>query len=304
MFTVFRRAITTGITGFWRNLWLSIAATIVMTLTLLLIGGVITLHGMARTALVNLENRLDISVYVRKEVSEEKILEIKSHIESFPEVRDITYVSREQALADFRDRHKNNPRILDALAELSENPLRATLNIKANTLDAYADLAHRIEEDPALKDSIARVNFEDNRRIIERMQQLSANIRRFGSGLVAIFVAIALLVVYNTVRLTIFSRKEEIEIMRLVGATNWYIRGPFLLEGVLYGLTGAAFTTTILTSILLAANERINAFLGAADWQVILPGGSIWYLILLEFFAGILVSITSGAIAIRRYLKI
>jgi cell division transport system permease protein len=234
---------------------------------------------------------------------EDKILTIKDSISKDPKVREVRYTSAVQALQEFKERHQNDPLIQQSLNELSENPLPAALNIKANALEDYPAVAEALKN-PDYAEFIDRVNYEDNQSIIERLSKILNFIITIGIALVLVFSVIAVLVIFNTITLTIYNRKEEIEIMRLVGATNWYIRGPFLTEAFLYAflatvISSALFLpvfTSVLPKIALFVNPEITFFN-----QNIL---NFWYLSIIMLVIALLLASASTFFAVRKYLKV
>lgn len=299
----FFRIIKTGFVNYWRNLSLSVAATMVMTITLVIFAVLFLLFGLTDYSLKTIRNTVDISVYFKNGLGEDKINSIKLQIEANPKVQDVKYTSAEDALKQFKSKHTNDPLIQQSLNELTENPLPATLNVKANNLEDYPDIANQLN-DPQYKDFVDKVNYEDNRVVIDRLSKILKFIISFGIGLIGIFSFIAILVIFNTITLTIYNRKEEVEIMRLVGATNWYIRGPFLVESLLYGLFAAAITSALLYPIFNKFLPKIALYVSP---QISLFNQNVfnfWYLVLILVVLGVALSVISTLLAIRRYLKI
>ena len=299
----FLRIIKIGFVNFWRNIWLSLAATMVMTTTLVIFATLFMLFMVTNYSIHTIQNTVDVSVYFKVGLAEEQIFKIKDSVQSDARVKSADYVSASQAFDQFKARHQNDPLILSSLNELNSNPLSATLHIKANNLSDYPAISQSLNNGQ-YKDFIDNVNFEDNRAIIDRLDKILKFIIAFGSVLVGVFALIAILVISNTITLTIYNRKEEVEIMRLVGATNWYIRGPFLTESLLYSifstiLTGALFVpvfTKVLPKIATYVNPQLNVY----NHNLF----NFWYLILMMFVVALVLSVVSSMLAIRKYLKI
>ena len=299
----FFRVIRTGLTNAWRNGWLSAAATLIMVITLVIISVMAILFAVTNYSVNTIRERVDISAYFKTGIPESQVLLVKDDLENNSKVSKVIYISPDQALADFKQAHQNDPTIIASLSQLSENPLPATLRIKAVTLDDYASIADDLNS-AKYSTVIEKVNFEDNRLVIERLNRILKLIITFGIALLIVFSVIAVLVIFNTITLTIYNRREEIEIMRLVGATNWYIRGPFLIEALIYSLTATIITTLLLIPVYSKFIPRIDTYLN--------PGGTIFsqsyfhfqYLILLQLAVALLLSIISSLLAIRRYLRI
>ena len=299
----FFRVIKTGFVNFWRNLWLSAAATMVMTITLVIFAVLFLMFSLTSYSIKSIQNTVDISVYFKIGLVEQRILDIKQSIEADSRIKEVTYVSSQQALEEFRNEHASDETIQASLNELTENPLPATLHLKAYDLNDYPAIAENLQSGN-FKDFISKVNFEDNRVIIERLNKILQFIITAGIGLIAVFSLIAILVIFNTITLTIYNRKEEVEIMRLVGATNWYIRGPFIVESLLYSI----FSTTITSFLLLPVFSRVipgitqyvNPSLLVLNRNVF----NYWYVVIMLLTASIVLSIASTMMAIRKYLRI
>jgi cell division transport system permease protein len=298
----FYRAIRSGWINFWRNFWLSAAATLVMVVTLAMLTLTLITFNVTNIAVKNIQERVDISVYFKGKVAENQILNIKSHLESLSQVSTIKYISAQQALDDFKQKHAGNALIAESLAQLTDNPLPATLQIKAKTLEQYPQIAAELTK-PDYQTYIQKVNFEDNRTVIERLSRILNTIKKLGLGMAVIFSFIAVLVIFNTIRLTIYNRREEVEIMKLVGATNWYIRWPFIVESILYGLAASIITILMTIPILNYLLPRLNLYLGTTlnDKSSSFSLGNIF---LLQLGIAMLLGIISSSIAIRRYLKV
>ena len=301
MKTALKRILRTGYLSFRRNGWLSTATVLVMALVLFVLGNLIFLGALAGTVLDTLESKIDISVYFVSDAPEQNVLAVKKELEALPDVAKVNYISQNKALDQFREKHKANALIVGALEELGDNPLQASLNIKAQDPTNYATIS-----DFLLKKNypvVDKINYFENQKVIERLGSILTTVR--GSGaLLALFLAfVAILVAFNTVRLAIYTMREEIGIMRLVGATQWFIRGPFLINGVIYGGLAALATTLVFFPITWLASPRISLLVSDFDlFGYFLTNFFEFFGIIL--FTGILLGTASSFIAVRRYLKI
>ena len=298
----FKRIFHTGWTNFRRNSYLSFGTTGVMALVLLLFGGLMVLNYISGQIVTGLEDKVDVSVYFKNDASEEQILAVKNDLTNNPDVARITYISKQQALDEFKAKHAGDALIQQSLAELSDNPLQASLNVKAKDSSQYASLVSFLEANK-FRSIVDKINFYENEAVINRVQGISRGISNWGLVATLILAGIAILVTFNTIRLTIYNQKQEIEIMRLVGGSAWQVRAPFLIEGALYG-TFAAF---IATAVFYPALWFISSKAG-----VLLPGislisyftSNIAQFIGLVLAAGVLLGVISSYIATRRFLKI
>jgi len=296
-----KRIIGSGYQSFRRNGWLSTATIMVMVLVLFVLGNLIFLGAIAGTVLNALESKIDISMYFVTSAPEEGILGVKRELESLPDVKEVSYVSKEQALEIFRDKHRQNALIADALEEIGDNPLVASLNIKARDPSNYAVISEFLLEKNY--PTVDKINYFENQIVIDRLANILSSIRGGGAILAVFLSLIAVLVAFNTVRLAIYTMREEIGIMRLVGATSWFIRGPFLINGVLYGGISALVITFLFFPL---------SWLAAPKLSFLIPNFNLFSYFISNFFeffgimifAGIFLGVTSSFIAIRRYLQI
>lgn len=299
----FFRVIRTGFINYWRNLLLSAAATMVMVITLVIFAVLFLLFALTSNSIRTIQNRVDISVYFKNGLAEEQILNIKKELEQNSKIKEVAYTSAAQALEDFKVKHRDDPLILQSLNELNENPLPATLNIKAHNLDDYPAVAQIVASE-RYQPFIEKVNYEDNRPLIERLNRILNFIITLGLTLIVIFSIIAILVIYNTITLTIYNRKEEVEIMRLVGATNWSIRGPFLVEAFLYSVFATLITALLSLPIFSGILPKLALFVNSEFSLLHQNIFSFWFLVLLLLVISLVLSAFSTLLAIRKYLKI
>ncbi|MBI4132826.1 MAG: ABC transporter permease [Candidatus Sungbacteria bacterium] len=297
-----KRMMTYAWLSFRRNGWLSTATILVKMLTLFVIGGLILVSVIANTVLNDLENKIDISMSFTRGTPEDQILAIKREVETLQTVKEINYVSPEEALANFKERHKDDAVILASLEELGdENPLPATLNIKAQAPDQLAAIAKFLTDQQY--PSVEKINYFENQKVIDRLSAVVRGVRSTGVLAVLVLAFVAVLVAFNTVRLAIYTSREEINIMKLVGATNWYIRGPFMIEGLLHGGIAAVITAFIFFPLLWVMSPRISVFLPSVNLLAYFSKNFLEFFLIL-FVIGITLGVGSSFLAVRRYLKI
>jgi cell division transport system permease protein len=301
MFTSFKRIIKWGLKNFWRNGWLSTATVSIMVLTLLVITVLLMVNVVANAVLANLQSKIDISVYFKLDASEEDILKVKSQLEKLQEVKGTTYVSQNEALLNFKEKHKDNPVLLQSLEELEFNPLEASLNIKAKETNQYASI-NQFLESVYYKDLIDKVNYLQNKEIIEKLGKIITDVKTGGFGLSILLALIVFLVTFNAIRLAIYSSREEINVMKLVGASKWFIRGPFLVEGLLYGLVATVVTIILLYPFFYFLSPKISSFLPIGDIFSYFKANLFSFFLLL-LGIGVILGGSSSLIAVRKYLK-
>jgi len=302
MWVNFKRTIKSGLKSFWRNGWLSAATISVMVLTLIVISTLLMLNVVASAVLKNLQEKIDVSVYFKLEAEEEDILVVKSQLEKLTEVERVEYVSRDDALMRFKERHKDNPYLIQGLQELGENPLEASLNIKAQEASHYETINNFLEG-ISYSNLIDKIDYRQNKEVIERLSAIIANVKMVGLSLSGLLILIVILVTFNAIRLAIYSSREEIKIMRLVGANNWFIRGPFIVEGVLYGIISSLITLGILYPVFYFVSPKISGFLPIEDFFVYFQA-NFWALLVLLVVIGVILGVLSSLFAVRKYLKV
>jgi cell division transport system permease protein len=279
-----------------------------MTVTLFVIGSVIFLGAMLDSSLGQLRNKVDINVYFVTDADEAKILDLKSQIEQLPETASVEYVSREQALENFRKRHEDDHLTIQALDELDENPLGALLNIRAKETSQYESIASFLDGDNVLgndgqADIIDTVNYFQNRVAIEKLTQIINSAERLGLIATFVLIIISIMITFNTIRLAIYTSREEISVMQLVGASQTYARGPFIVEGILYGVASAILTLVLFYPLTFWLGPFTADFFGDINIFEYFIGnfGQLFSVILLS---GIFLGAISSYLAVRRYLKV
>jgi cell division transport system permease protein len=296
------RIFTAGWLNFKRNSYLSLGTTGIMALVLLLFSALMGLNFLSVKIVTSIQEKVDVTAYFKPNASEDEIMRIKDDVMELDEVRGVEYVSKDSALSDFKDRHAGDVLIQDSLAELDENPLQASLNIKASDPSQYAEIVSFLEGNK-FRTLIDKINFYENEQVISRVQGISKAIQNWGMLLTAALAVVAVLITFNTIRLTIYNQKQEIEIMRLVGGSNWHIRAPYLVEGSLYGIFAALITIVIFYPVVYLVSPKVESLMPNASLMGYFLANGVQY-VGLVFFSGIMLGVISSAVAIRRFLKI
>lgn len=265
------------------------------------------------SALVDFQDRVDINLYFVVDAEEEDILVLKGELESLPEVAQVTLTTREAALADFRERHKNDELILQGLEQLGENPLGASLAIRAKETQQYEGIAEFLSEKQAQETVstplIDRINYAKNKDAIDSLTKLIENERRQNEIISLVLVLIAAFVMFNTVKLAIYNSREEISVMRLVGASNYYITMPFVIVGIMQGLVAGVLVMLLLYPALIwdetlfypfpfFSGDTVQQFL--FDYFV----SNFLSIFAIVVGGGVLISGISSFLAVRKYLKV
>lgn len=311
-FTKLKRVFKTAFVNFWRNGSINIATTGIMTVTLLSISILIILTFLGNSLVENFKTKIDISVYFFSEASEEDIIKVRDEAAALPEVKEILYISKDQAWERFKAQYSDNPVITQGVEELDENPLFATLTVKAKNMDQYSKI-NGFLSDSRFKDIIKKVSFDENKTQIDKLSLITKTVQKDGAIVILVFVIISLFVVFNAIRLTMYNYKQEMKIMNLVGAGKWYIQFPFIIEGALYGAIGSIFSISILAGMIFLAKDvrNIESFLYGGPLAGFFKGSLIEYfknnflfIFGMQLAAGIAIGVLSSLFAIRKYMKI
>lgn len=306
MITKLKRVIKAGFMNFWRNGWVSLATVLIMLVTLFTVGSLIFARAIMMSTLDELQNKVDISVYFKTDAQEQDILIMRDSLTKLNEVKSVEYISREQALEEFKERHKDNALITQSLEELGENPLGAAVNIRAKETSQYASIAKFIEDSlkmEGVSSIIDKVNYSQNKLVIERLSKILDSSKRIGFIISIILVIISILVVFNTIRLAIYTSREEIGVMRLVGASNKFISGPFIVEGLMYGIIAGVLAAIVFYPLTMWLGPMTESFFSGINlYDYYLANFAQIFGILL--FSGIALGMISSLIAVRRYLKV
>ena len=299
------RIFKTGFRNIFRNAWLSTAATAIMVVTLL----VVTFFGFSaifvNNQLAEVKSKIDLSLFITDEASADSIKALQAKLIASPEVKSVEYVSKEDALARLASSSADGKKLAESAKEIG-NPLPASFEVKVKDLDNIKQVNEslkKLDTEKVVSESSLDKRDQNRQGIVENIIKISSGVARVGAVLSFLFLGIALLVIFNTIRMAIFTRREEIEIMRLVGATNWFIRGPFIVEGSLYGVFGGSVALLLLIPISRAIGpfitQRLNA--GAALEYF---SGHLPYVTLAIYALGILIGAVSSWFAISRYLRL
>jgi cell division transport system permease protein len=306
-YTKVKRIFRAGLTNFWRNGFVSLSSLVVMFIALFIITSLIFMSAIMNFSLQEIRNKVDINVYFTSNASEADIFSLKKSIENISEVQSVTYVSKEETLANFKERHKDDSLTLEALEELGENPLTASLSIKANQPSQYEGIAKFLSSEDSISGTnnsiIEKVNYNQNRIVIERLTKITDAVNTVGFWLAIIFLVIAVIITFNTIRLAIFISKDEISVMRLVGASGRYVKGPFVVSGVLYGIVSAALVMLVFLALTYWVGPYFKIFSGGLDlFDFYLRNfGQIF---LIVFGSGVALGGVSSYLAVHKYLKI
>lgn len=299
----FGRIIKFSFQDIFRNIWLSIVTVTILILALFSINMLLVVRVISQASVGAVKDKIDVSVFIKADTSEEKIINLKQQLENLDGVKKVDYISQAQALEIFRQKYQNNSNIIQALQELGTNPLTATLIIKpkdTSNSDILINDLNKINDD-----IIESKDFTDHKLILERINNITKKVSDAGMILSSIFVFISILVVYNAIRVAIYTHRKEIAIMRLVGASTSFIYMPFLLSGLIYALVGILAIVALFYPFLSLLQPYLEAFF--IDYQINIIqyyNSNFIYIFGLQLAGAALINIIASFIAVRKYAKV
>ena len=304
---LFKRVLVTGWKNFARGGAVSAATVLIMTVTLAIIASLVFISALLSYTLDTIKEKVDVSVYFVTTASEGEILAVKDQIEKLPQVASVTYTSADEALTAFRARHAADQLTLQALDELGGNPLDASLSVRAKDPAEYESIVNFLEASPALSADgasiVDRINYAQNKEVIDRLTLAIQATREIGFAIVILFAIASILIAFATVRLAIYTAKDEIAVIRLVGASNSYIQGPFIITGIITGVIAAALILLLLwPATWYAGTKTVSWFSGFSMANYYADHFSIIFFILL--FSGIVLGAVASVLAVRKYLNV
>ncbi len=298
--------ITFGVQNFWRNIWLSVVTVIILTLNLFLMSLVVGLNVVGDQALAAVKEKVNLSVFFTATTSEEQVETIRQELLQKPEVKSIAKITRQQHLDDLKKAYPNSGLVNAAIELLGENPLGPGLVVTARSFDGYSGVVQALQDskyETVIEDT--GNDFEANRDVINTIDHTVGRLRIAAIWLNLFFALIAVLMVFNTIRVNIYTHSDEIGIMKLVGASDTFVRGPFVVTSMMYGLLAAILTTLIFVPILTVTNPFLNSFFAGYDINILgYYYSHVWLVLGLEVLVGCGLSVLSSLFAIGRYLRV
>ncbi|TAL20327.1 ABC transporter permease [Patescibacteria group bacterium] len=302
MFISIARIIKFAAKDFWRNIWLSLVTTSILALALVSVNVLLVFNVLARQAVAAVEDRIDISVYFKENTSDEVVKTVRSYLLTLSSVKSVEATNREEALEKLRVRHANNPVIASSLATIGENPLGPSLSVKARTPEDYPAVLRALEN-PAFSSSIVEKNYDDHKLVIERIQRISSGVERAAIALSVVFLIIAVLIVFNSIRVAIYTHREEIGIMKLVGASNSFVRLPFVVEGVFFSVFALLLAAAVVLPAVRFATPSISSYFESQSVDLFgYYQTNALFIFGVELIGVVLLTITASAVAVGKYL--
>jgi cell division transport system permease protein len=305
-FIVFGRIIKTGFQNFIRNATLAVAAMAVMVITLTIVLLSVIANATFTNTIKQLTDKIDISVYLKDSVTQDQTNKLIGDFKNLSNVKDVSYLSKDAALEAYKKQNQNNLDLLLAISQ-TDNPLPATIRIKPRDPNRLQEIKDFIDKPEIKALQSDQSNYSGDRKdAVDKIAKATKFLREAGFAGVIVFGAVSMLIIFNTIRMAIFNRREELNIMRLLGAGNWYIRGPFVVETIIYGLISAAISITLCNSLFIILAKTFEASsLGLLDISYANSyfAHYFWIILLVQIGLGILIGAASSFIATRRYLK-
>ncbi len=287
----------------WRNIGLSFMTVFILILMLFSVNMLWSVKVLTNEAVSLVKDQVSLATYLVPTVSDKDVLDLKNHIEAISEVEKVDVMSRADVLESFQKRHQNSPEVLGALKELDNNPFGPTLMIKTKEPDSYKQVLEVLNS-PNYVGLIESKSFDGHEDALLRLQSITNRVENIGLGLTIAFGLIAFLIIFNTVRVAIFTHRTEISIKRLVGAHNWFIRGPYLVESLLFTVISVLITAVVLYFVF----HKLDPYLGA-----VFPGdfsltnyykSNILYLAFVQTSSVLVLTTISSSLAMRKQLKV
>ena len=286
-----------------RNVWLSAATITILVLTLFSINIMVTVRIISDNAISVIKDKVDFSLYLKNESREDEVLALKTRIEGLGNVKSVEYISKQQALQKFRDKNQNNQQVIEALRELGKNPLSPSLVISPSDTAQAPQLVESLKRLDS--DIIESRNFSDNATIIKKIDYITNKINEAGLFVIIIFSLTSLLVIYNTIKVAIYTHRREIEIMRLVGASRSFIVAPFLVSALIYSLIAILVITSVFFPFLSLLQPYLEVFFTGYNINIVSYFiTNFWVIFGIEFFAAAFAAMLASLLAVRKYSKI
>ncbi len=302
MFLSLKRIIRSGWVGFYRNNGLSMATVFILVMTISLATSLFLIRNISDQLIASLQEKVDVSVYFKKDCPEAEILALQEKLEDVQEIKSVEYVSKDEAMQIFVERHKDDSVLIESLQEVGTNPFFSALNIKAVEAAQY-DIISEFLAAEHFQEMIEDIDYYKKKPIIDKLFAVTYQVNRVGIILASVLAVVAVLLVFNQVKLAIYNKKEEIEVMKLVGSSNWFVRGPFIVQGVIAGVLSAMVAVLLWLGITFFLGPKLTEIIPGSDiFQYFLD--NILLIFLVQLAIGLRLGVLSSMIAIRKYLKI
>ena len=297
------RVIKFSLQDIFRNFSLSLMTVMILVLMLLSVNAMVLVRVVTNKATTTIKDQIDVSIYFNNNATPDRVQELTSYIVSFPEITNYTFLSSDEALQQFKSTYGENQKIMDALDQLEENPLGPTIVLKTKEPSDYNKIIDALNV-PEYRDTIEARTFEDTQRAIDKIDTITKKVEVFSLSLSIFFALIAFIIIFNTIRVTIFTQRTEINIKKLVGATNWFVRGPYLISSVIYSFVSTCIAIGIIFVAVSSIDPQFAEIFQQSDFLTSFINSSIILLFVSQFAIVLLLTIVSSLLAMRKYLRV
>lgn len=287
----------------FRNFSLSVMTVSILVLMLLSINTLVALRAMTTEATHLIKDQIDVSIFISHTASDEQVSEITAVVEKIPAVQSLTFISSEEVLADFREHYQDKPAVIASLDELDGNPLGPTLIIKTTETSDYDVIINALQV-PEYENIIESRTFDDTEGVINRIDVITNQVEKFSIALSVFFGIIAFFIIFNTIRISIYTQREEISIKKLVGATNWFVRGPYLMQALFFTIVSLILAGTLVYFALQAMDPYVATVFQKSSLLTNYFTSNIIMLTFVQFVAVLLLTTVSSLLAMRRHLRV
>lgn len=286
-----------------RNLSLSGMTVLILVLMLLSVNTLLVVRVITQESVSGIQEQLDVSIHFNPLAEDTSIQEIVQYVNSLPEIKETSFLTREDTLEQFRKTYEKKPAIVASLGELEANPLGPTLIIKTKEPADYGTVIKALEI-PEYEDIIVAKTFADTQKAIERITTITSQVERFTLMLTSLFALIAFIIIFNTVRVAIYTQRVEISIKKLVGASNWYVRGPYVVESLFFTVLSISLSGIAVYFALNFLDLHLSSIFGSPSLLTNYYKSHILELVGFQFLAVLLLCIFTSSLAMRKYLRV
>jgi len=292
--------------SFWRNFWLSIVTISIITLALISVSLLLSFNLITANVMDVVQSKTEIYIDLTEQAKTAQVEFLVSELNKVPDIKEVVYVTPEQTLERFMSTYEDNDLVIQSLETLDINPFTGSLKIKVEEIDQFPVLLEKISK-PEYSEilEIDNAEFYQARDLIGAISSYSEKVEKLGFGASLFFVLISVIVVFNTIQMGIYSHREEIGIMKLVGASNWFVRAPFLIEAILYSLVAIIIVLILFYPLASIVQPHLDNFLGEYTLDLVHSiNSNIWLVLAMEIGVAMFITIVSSILATRRYLKV
>ena len=299
----FLRIIKFSLQDLVRNVWLSLVVIIILLLSLISVNSLIAVRMVSDSTVEVVKESLDISLYLKSEAGDKEILALQEYLENLPEIKNVKFISKQEALDSFRARHIDSPEIIQALKEIGSNPLSPSFSIMPRDFNGASVLINKLREIDS--EIIESRDFSDNAIIISKIQNITKRINEVGIMIIVIFILISLLVIYNSIRVAVYTHRKEIEVIRLVGASDFFVYAPHVFSAFIYALLSTFLAVIIIYPLLSLFQPYLEIFL--SSYKVNLLSYFVynfWSIFGTQFLSIFFIAFVGSLLAVRKYAKV